>query len=245
MKYLYNTQTKLFLRKCSRVAHTTNVVCLVINVITDLMHPALTLFTLYALKCVLVFTKWVFLETKCTHLDFHVLQFLCSGFWQISPFTMNFPFFLCGKEALLLLIQLCFQVLMVRSNDRQSLSHWYCRSNVLQCHAYTLRKLSCNGGAHFLRHSVEGVLLSVPNVFQTELCLHLSCCVIPSCCDKGMAWASSLARSLWFHCSLSRAFGDKRASSIASQPWFCVLLGLSVSTVFLIPTLCHSLTKPE
>ena len=49
MKYLYNTQTKLFLRKCSRVAHTTNVVCLVINVITDLMHPALTLFTLYAL----------------------------------------------------------------------------------------------------------------------------------------------------------------------------------------------------
>ena len=91
-------------------------------------------------------------------------------------------------------------------------------------HAYTLRKLSCNGGAHFLRHSVEGVLLSVPNVFQTELCLHLSCCMIPSCWDKGRAWASSLARSLWFHCSLSRAFGDKRASSIASQPWFCVLL---------------------
>ena len=142
MKYLYNTQTKLFLRKCSRVAHATNVVCLVINVITDLMHPALTLFTLYPLKCVLVFTRWVFLETKCTHLDFHVLQFLCSGIWQISPLTMNFPFFLCRKEALLLLIQfirwkqLCFQVLMVRSNDRQSLSHWYCRSNVLQCCIY-------------------------------------------------------------------------------------------------------------
>ena len=130
MKYLYNTQTKLFLRKCSRVAHTTNVVCLVINVITDLMNPALTLFTLYPLKCVLVFTRWVFLETKCTHLYFHVLQFLCSGIWQIR------------KEALLLLIQfirwkqLCFQVLMVRSNDRQSLSHWYCRSNVLQCCIY-------------------------------------------------------------------------------------------------------------
>ena len=106
-------------------------------------------------------------------------------------------------------------------------------------HAYTLRKLSCDGGAHFLRHSVEGVLLSVPNVFQTDLSLHLSCCVIPSCCDKGRAWASSLARSLWFHCSLSGAFRDKRASSIASQPWFCVLLGLSVSTVFHIPTLCH------
>ena len=55
---------------------------------------------------------------------------LCSGIWQIR------------KEALLLLIQfirwkqLCFQVLMVRSNDRQSLSHWYCRSNVLQCCIY-------------------------------------------------------------------------------------------------------------
>ena len=85
------------------------------------------------------------------------------------------------------------------------------------------KKLSCSGGAHFLWHSVEGVLLSVPNVFQTELCLHLSCCVITSCCDKGRAWASSLARSLWFHCSLSCAFGDKRASFIASQPWFCVL----------------------
>ena len=75
MKYLYNTQTKLFLRKCSRVAHTTNVVCLVINVITDLMHPALTLFTLYPIKCVLVFTRWVFLQTKCTHLDLHVKLF--------------------------------------------------------------------------------------------------------------------------------------------------------------------------
>ena len=51
-------------------------------------------------------------------------------------------FFLCTKEALLLLIQfiwgkqLSSQVLMVRSNDRQSLRHWYCRSNVLQCCIY-------------------------------------------------------------------------------------------------------------
>ena len=115
--------------------HTTNVVCFVINVITDLMHPVLTLFTLYPLKCVLVFTRWVFLETNA-----HTWTSMSSssGIWQISPLTMNFPFFLCRKEALLLLIQfirwkqLCFQVLMVRSNDRQSLSHWYCRSNVLQ-----------------------------------------------------------------------------------------------------------------
>ena len=118
--------------------HTTNVVCFVINVITDLMHPALTLFTLYPLKCVLVFTRRVFLETKMHTLGLASMS-SSSGIWQISPLTMNFPFFLCRKGALLLLIQfirwkqLCFQVLMVRSNDRQSLSHWYCRSNVLQC----------------------------------------------------------------------------------------------------------------
>ena len=90
MRYLYNTQTKLFLRKCSRVAHTTNVVCLVINVITDLMHPALTFFTLYPLKCVLVFTRWVFLETKCTHLDLHVKRFF---FVQKKRFCFSYSLF--------------------------------------------------------------------------------------------------------------------------------------------------------
>ena len=77
-----------------------------------------------------------------------------------------------------------------------------------------------------------------PTCFK-QLCLHLCCCVILSCCHKGRVWASSLRRSFWFHCSLLPCFGDKRPSSSAAQQWFCVVLGHSVSTVFHIPTLCH------
>ena len=142
IKYSKDSERNMFPWKCLRAAHTTNVLCLVSGVITNLMHPAFTFVALYPFTCVLVFTRRVLLQTKCTHLDFRVIQFLCCSIWQISPFTMNCPFFLCREEEFLFFIQFIrwnifwFQVFMVRSNNRQSLSHWYWTSNVPQCCIY-------------------------------------------------------------------------------------------------------------
>ena len=81
--------------------HATDVTWLVFDIVTQWMHPDLTISKLYPVNWILFSARWVFLKAESTNIRFNFLQFLGCSVRKNSLFSYWPCFSFCRKETLL------------------------------------------------------------------------------------------------------------------------------------------------